>query len=139
MPSVFGKLVHGILLGDADTVAVQYKSYCNALAGNSEEDTKNDDQDENDDENPLFDQGVPFKTFTLVCINGSALLIKSADNTDLNDDYDGDESHYAWALSPLNDEAAATLHKALNEAAEELIGPANNSKPLRTFSIVSVY
>ena len=136
---VSNKLVHGIILGDVDTIAAQYISYCKAVKEDA--DTNNNTQDEEYEENEreqLLYYGVPFENFTLVCINGTALLYESKDATSNLNVNKFDETYHAWALRRLDDEAAATLRNSLNKAAEALTGP-TQLKPLMTLSLVLAF
>ena len=140
MPHAFNKLVYGIELGDTQTITEQYKRYCKE---SGKEYQSNEFEDSNERDHPLVNEGVPFKMpfgdFTLVCSGSTALLCQFASKCeDLNDDIDGDESFYAWTLNLLNDEAAATLQRTLNQAAEALTLTPQH-KPLKVVSLVAVF
>jgi hypothetical protein len=148
---VTNKLVHGIILGDVETIEAQYKSFCKArsqthvvVCGKTTDDRNivpildDEDDDYEEAEQHLMD-GVLFGSFTLVCVNGTALLYQSENATsNLNINIDEDEAYFAWARGGLNDEAAANLQNALNKAAKALTGQTQH-KSLVTLSLVLAY
>ena len=98
--------------------------------------------DEDDDYEETYQHlmdGVLFGSFTLVCVNGTALLYQSDNATsNLNINIYKDAAYFASARGGLNDEAAANLQSALNKAAEALTGQ-TQLKPLVTLSLVLAY
>ena len=138
MSVVINKLVYGIELGNTQAVTEQYKRYCKESGREYQYEGEYEDNDERS--HSLFNEGVPFGDFLLVCTGSTALLCKTAvECTDLNDDKgeDEDEFFFSWTLNRLNDEAAATLQRALNQAAEVLTQtPQHNS--LKVVSLVTV-
>jgi hypothetical protein len=94
--------------------------------------------DDEEIENHLMN-GVRFGEFTLVLINGTALLYESENATsNLNINIVQQAAYFASACGGLNDEAAANLQSALNQAAKILTGQ-THLKPLVTVSLVLAY
>lgn len=82
---------------------------------------------------------LPFREFTLVLINGTALLYESENATsNLNINIVEEAAYFASACGRLSDAAAEQLQSALNQAATILTGQ-THLKPLVTLSLVLAY